>query len=164
MDPLEIKKYPEKVLRKKSKLLVEVTAEEKALFEQMLFTMKYFSGIGLAAPQIGILKEMIVAEVDRDIIRLANPEVIDIEDSDQMVEGCLSIPDVSVDIERPYKVTLKGLNEDGKIIEVKAEGLLARVLLHEIDHLKGKLIIDYMPLSDILRFAKKRRSGKHANL
>ena len=164
MEPLEIKKYPEKVLRKKSETLSRITEKEKALFDQMLFTMRHFSGIGLAAPQIGILKKMIVAEVNRQIVRLANPEIIDAGGFDHMVEGCLSVPDIGVDIERPYKAVIKGLNKNGKIVEIKAEGLLARVLLHEIDHLKGKLIIDYMPFLDTLRFASKGRVDKYADL
>jgi len=109
----------------------------------MIFTMRHFCGIGLAAPQIGILKELIVAEMEENTIMLANPEIIDVGGSVNIIEGCLSVPDVTVDIERPDKVVVRGLSEKGTIVEVKANGLLARVLQHEIDHLKGKLIIDY---------------------
>ena len=143
MNPLAIQKYPNSVLRQKCIPVSKVTSKEKELFEKMLFTMKHFCGIGLAAPQIGISKKLIVAEVEDRIVKLANPEIVDIRGSDNIAEGCLSVPDVTVDIERPNVVVVKGLNEKGKIVEVKANGLLARVLQHEIDHLKGKLITDY---------------------
>ncbi|MBN1353201.1 MAG: peptide deformylase [Candidatus Omnitrophica bacterium] len=143
MEPLVIKKYPDEFLRKNCSDIGEITHKEKELFEKMLFTMKHFCGIGLAAPQIGISRKMIVAEVQERIIKLANPEVIDERGSGNMTEGCLSVPDVTVDIERPDRIVVRGLSEKGKIVEIKATGLLARVVQHEIDHLGGKLIIDY---------------------
>jgi len=150
MEPLEIKKYPDDVLRQHS---VDIGIEEiidkgANLFEQMFFTMKHFKGIGLAAPQIGINKKILVAEVEGKIIRLANPEIIKINGTDKMTEGCLSVPNFSVEIERFYKIVVKGFNEKGKILFIEAEGLLARVLQHEIDHLNGKLIIDYLPFGE----------------
>ena len=159
MEPLVIKKYPDKILRKRCVPVEKVTEKEKVLFEKMLFTMKHFCGIGLAAPQIGISKKLIVAEVEERTIKLANPEIIKIKGTDNMVEGCLSLPGFSVDIKRPYEVIVKGLNKKGQIVEVKAKGLLARVLQHETDHLKGKLIIDYMsPLEKVkFKLRNKRR-------
>ncbi len=143
MIPLEIRKYPDKLLRKKCNPINEVSKREKKIFKEMLFTMKYFKGIGLAAPQIGILERLIVANVEEETIMLSNPEVIDKKGFDIMKEGCLSIPDVSVELKRPFEITAKGLNEKGELIELKTNGLLARVLQHEIDHLNGRLIIDY---------------------
>lgn len=143
MNPLVIKKHPNKILREECTQVEKITNREKKLFDKMFFTMKYFCGIGLAASQIGISKRLIVACVEERTIKLANPEIIDIRGSDNMVEGCLSIPDITVDIKRPFEVVIKGLNEKGKNTEIKAKGLLARVLQHEIDHLKGRLIIDY---------------------
>jgi len=157
MEPLAIKKYPDKILRKNCIELEEITDKEKKLFEKMLFTMKHFCGIGLAAPQIGISKKLIVAEVDEHAVKLANPEIIKIKGTDNMKEGCLSIPDMGVDIERSYEAVVKGLNENGQIVEIKAKGLLARVLQHEIDHLYGKLIVDYLPLREKLKFQMKIR-------
>ncbi len=145
MELLEIRKDPNEVLRKNSSDIEKITDKEKGLFEKMLFTMKYFQGIGLAAPQIGINKKLIVAEVGEKSIKLANPEIIKINGTDKMIEGCLSVPNLSVEIERFCEVTVKGLNEKGKMVYIKAKGLLARVLQHEIDHLYGKLIIDYLP-------------------
>ncbi len=157
MEPLAIKKYPDKILRKNCIELEEITDKEKELFEKMLFTMKHFCGIGLAAPQIGISKKLIVAEVDEYAVKLANPEIVKIKGTDNMKEGCLSIPDMGVDIERSYEAVVKGLNENGQIVEIKAKGLLARVLQHEIDHLYGKLIVDYLPLREKLKFQMKIR-------
>lgn len=167
MEPLEIKKYPDSVLRKKALEIKEITGKEVRLFEEMLFTMRHFAGIGLAAPQIGISKNLIVVDIGEGPIKLANPAVLSAQGSDKMEEGCLSMPGVVVVIDRPDKIVVSGLNEKGRIVELEAQGLLARVLQHEIDHLRGKLIIDYMSLLDKLillkpKFAKAK--DKRANL
>jgi len=141
---LEIRKYSDKILRKECEALKNITEAERRVFDEMLFTMKHFRGIGLAAPQVGICKRLIVAVVGENIIKLANPEIIDRSGMDSMREGCLSVPDIMVTIKRPYKIVIEGLDEQGKLVRLKAEGLLARVLQHETDHLKGKMIIDYM--------------------
>lgn len=152
MEPLEIRKYPDKILRKSCIYVEKFTEEEKELLEKMYFTMKHFCGIGLAAPQIGISKKLIVAEVEEKAIKLANPEIIKSNGNECMTEGCLSVPDVRVDIKRPDRITIKGLNEKGRSVELKATGLLARVLQHEIDHLKSRLITDYMSTQEKLKF------------
>jgi len=128
--------------------------------------MRHFTGIGLAAPQIGIAKSLIVADIGEGIVRLANPVILRTKGSDKMQEGCLSIPGVGVVIDRPDEIIVSGLNEKGKLIELEAHGLLARVLQHEIDHLKGKLIIDYVSLLEkMILFKSKFSKGrdKHAN-
>lgn len=167
MEPLEIKKYPDSVLRKKALEIKEITGKEVRLFEEMFFTMRHFAGIGLAAPQIGISKNLIVVDIGEGPIKLANPVVLSAQGPDKMEEGCLSMPGVVVAIDRPDKIVVSGLNEKGRIVELEAQGLLARVLQHEIDHLKGKLIIDYMGLLEKLmllkpKFAKAK--DKYANL
>ncbi|MBL7198413.1 MAG: peptide deformylase [Candidatus Omnitrophica bacterium] len=157
MELLEIKKYPNKILRKRCQPIEKIAKRELELFEKMLFTMRHFSGIGLAAPQIGILQRLIVADIGEGVIKLANPEIIKAEGIDNMEEGCLSVPDATVDIERPYEVIVKGLNEKGETAEARAKGLLARVLQYEIDHLIGKLIIDYMRFSQKIKFKLESR-------
>lgn len=157
MELLLIDKYPDKILKKNCVRVDEVTDKEKELFENMLFTMRHFAGIGLAAPQIGISKRLIVAEVEEKVIKLANPEIIETKGAEKMEEGCLSVPDTIVKIERPYEASIKGLNEKGDEVEIKTEGLLARVLQHEIDHLDGRLIIDYMTILEELNFKLKHR-------
>ena len=146
MAPLEIKKHPDKILRKNCEPVRNVTEKEREIFNEMLFTMRHFCGIGLAAPQVGISKRLIVASVEDVTIKLANPEILDTSGSDTISEGCLSVVNTVIDIKRPTVITVRGLNEESKIIELKTSGLLARVIQHEIDHLNGRLIIDYMGL------------------
>ena len=152
MEPLIIKKYPDNILRKQCKPIEEITEKEIELFQDMLFTMEHFAGVGLAAPQIGIARKMIVAEVDNRIIKLANPQIVGMRGADSMAEGCLSVPDVTVDIQRPDEVIVQGLDDKGNIVEMRMEGLLARVVQHEIDHLNGRLIIDYMNMAEKLKY------------
>lgn len=149
---LKIVKYPDKILREPSQVVSRITEKEIKLFQDMLLTMRHFSGIGLAAPQVGINQRLIVVEVDGQILKLANPEVIKAQGKEQMEEGCLSAPGILVNIERPYEIIVRALNEENKIVEISAKGLLARAILHEIDHLNGKTIIDYMTLLKKLRF------------
>ena len=166
MEILKIREYPDSILRKKCTLVEEITGKETALFVQMLFTMQHFAGIGLAAPQIGIAKNLIVADIGEGTVCLANPVILHAKGLDTFVEGCLSIPGMGVKIERPDEIIVRGLNEKGKVAELHARGILARVLQHEIDHLKGKLIIDYLNLLEKfkLRLHKRRRGVLHANL
>ena len=155
---LEIKKYPDKILREGSCAVEKIAEREMRIFEDMFSTMRNSSGIGLAAPQIGINQRLIVADMDGQLLKLANPEVIKAEGKDKMEEGCLSVPGALVNIERAYEVVVKGLNEKGEAVEIKARGLLARILLHEIDHLNGKLIIDHMNFFKKVRFKICRRN------
>ena len=166
MEPLEIKKYPDSILRRKAFEVKEITEREIRLFEEMLFTMRHFAGIGLAAPQIGISRNLIVADIGNGAVMLANPRILQRKGSGKMEEGCLSIPGIGVVIDRPEEVIVSGFNEKGKIIELKAQGLLARVFQHEIDHLGGKLIIDYLNLLEKfkLRLQTRRRSAQYASL
>ena len=157
MDLLIVRKYPDKILKERCISVEDITAKEKELFEKMLFTMRYLCGIGLAAPQIGIPKRLIVADVEGETIKLADPELIETKGSESMEEGCLSVPDTIVKIKRPYEAVIKGLNEKGDKVEIKTEGLLARVLQHEIDHLEGKTIIDRMTILEELDFKLKNR-------
>jgi len=166
MEPLEIKKYPDSVLRKKCILVERITETEVRLFEEMLFTMRHFAGIGLAAPQIGITRNMVVADIGEGPIMLANPKILNSRGAEKMEEGCLSIPGVEVIVERADEIIISGLNEKDESIKLKAQGLLARVLQHEIDHLNGKLIIDYLNILEKfkLRLHTRRRIEQHANL
>ena len=161
MEPLKIIKYPDKVLRCNVIDVEEITDKEIALFSKMVFTMKHFCGIGLAAPQIGISKKWIVADVEGRIVKLANPEILDFKGINNMTEGCLSVPDITVDIKRPDRIIVKGFNETGKEVEVNAKGLLARVLQHEIDHLKGVLIIDRAGMLKKIKYKWKNYRGQN---
>lgn len=156
-DLLDIKKYPHTILRKRCELVKQAGEYERNLLHHMLQTMRYFRGIGLAAPQVGIGKQLIVADVGDNHIMLINPYIVKIEGKDSMSEGCLSIPEFTWEVERSYAVVVRGLDGNGVKKEIKAEGLLARVLQHEIDHLYGKLIIDYQPFFKRLTFICKNR-------
>ncbi|MDD5020231.1 MAG: peptide deformylase [Candidatus Omnitrophica bacterium] len=166
MEPFEICKYPDNILRKRCARVERITGVETRLFEMMLFTMRYFGGIGLAAPQIGIARNLIVADIGEGPVRLADPVILHVKGSDKMKEGCLSIPGVGVVIDRPDEIVVNGLDERGKAVEFNARGLLARVLQHEIDHLKGKLIIDTLSLFEKikLRWHARRRIVPYAYL
>lgn len=134
----------DELLRQKSEPIEEVTPEIAALAEEMFQTMIDAQGVGLAAPQVGILKRMFVLIADDDVRRVfINPQIIatSTELSDYE-EGCLSIPKVYEKITRPVKVTVQALNEKGKPFTLEADGLLARIIQHEYDHLEGQLYID----------------------
>ncbi|MBN1621500.1 MAG: peptide deformylase [Endomicrobiales bacterium] len=157
MEILDVKQYPLRILRKKCKPVRGITREDTALFDRMLHTMKYYRGVGLAAPQIGISKQLIVANIGEGAVKLANPRIVQRSGIDEMEEGCLSVPEKRVNVKRTYKIVVEGLNNNGKTVEIKAEGLLARVLQHEIDHLSGKLIIDYLPFFERINYKVRAR-------
>jgi peptide deformylase len=163
MAPLRIIKFPESVLAKKSKPIELVSSDERELLKDMLETMYLNQGIGLAAPQVGVSKRAIVVDVGEGPTQLINPIIIEKIGREVGQEGCLSLPEVMVDIKRARKIKYKGLDKDGRLIEDEAEGLLARAIQHEIDHLDGRVIIDYA--NPIKRIFLKRRliKDKQAN-
>ncbi|MGH4125406.1 MAG: peptide deformylase [Clostridium sp.] len=130
------------VLRKKSKYVDKIDKRILQLMDDMAETMYKERGVGLAAPQVEILKRIIVVDIGEGLIKLVNPEIIAIEGEQQDTEGCLSIPGIIGEVKRPYKVKVKAINEIGKNVEIQATGLLARAFCHEIDHLNGILFID----------------------
>jgi len=148
MPVYEIRKYGDPILREKSKRLEDIGPKEQKIFSIMAETMYKARGIGLAAPQIGIEYQMIIADAGDKLIKLANPVIIAKEGENFLEEGCLSIPDVIVGIKRARKILVKGWNEKGKEIEMELEDLPARVILHEVDHLLGVLIVDYASLQE----------------
>ena len=140
---LKIRLYGDPVLRKKAKAVRIVSDKERELLDMMLSTMRSSGGIGLSAPQVGIDKAMIVAEVPGKILKIVDPKIIKNSGSDILEEGCLSIPGVCVEINRPSKIVVGFLNEDNKKTKLELDGILARIIQHEMDHLIGKLIVDY---------------------
>ncbi len=162
MPPLQIARFPESVLTKKSKPIKLVTSHERELLDKMLETMYLNQGIGLAAPQVGVSKRAIVVDAGEGPISLINPIVVQKRGQEAGKEGCLSLPEVMVEIKRAQWIKYRGLDGEGKLVEREAEGLLARAIQHEVDHLDGKLIIDYAnPIKRIFlkrRLIKNRRS------
>lgn len=138
----EIRILGDEILRKKSKEVKHIDKKIKELLDDMTETMLEYDGVGLAAPQIGILKRIIVVLNGKEIIKLINPVIIEEEGSVIDSEGCLSVQKKTVKVERPKKITVKALNEDGEKIVFSAENFLGRVICHEIDHLDGILIVD----------------------
>ena len=123
----------------------------------MAETMYRSRGIGLAASQVGINRQLAVIDVgDKRLIKLINPKVVESNGAEIMEEGCLSIPNVYIHIKRARRVKIKSIDENGREYNLEATGLLARALLHEIDHLNGRLIIDYLnPIKRFLTLKKK---------
>ncbi|HZI95594.1 MAG TPA: peptide deformylase [Candidatus Paceibacterota bacterium] len=130
-------------LRQKSLPVRRINADVRSLIEQMRKVMKQNNGVGLAAIQIGEPTRIIVCEIDDKFYAFINPEIIkSFPETSAMEEGCLSLPNMYGEVERPKKISLKAIDFDGKKIKIKAFGLLARVVQHEIDHLDGILFID----------------------
>ena len=134
------------VLRQETTLVTGVTDELRRLMDDMFETMYAANGIGLAAPQIGRPERLSVVDVDDKPFVIINPEIVLAEGKQRSEEGCLSIPEVFGEVERAEHVVVRALDRDGKPFEVDATGLLATCLQHEIDHLHGRLFIDYLSL------------------
>ncbi|HHW02937.1 MAG TPA: peptide deformylase [Thermoanaerobacterales bacterium] len=149
-----IRKYGDEILRKKAREVTVFDDNLKILLEDMAETMKDAKGVGLAAPQVGILKRAVVIDVGDGLIELINPEIVFEEGEVVEVEGCLSIPGVNGEVARPKKVKVKAFDRNGNRIEVEGEDWLARALCHEIDHLNGILFID-----KVIKFVKPDSEG-----
>ena len=134
----------DEILRKKSKEVEVVDDKIKQILEDMVETLHYYNGVGLAGPQIGLLKRLIVIDLydDKGPIKLVNPKIIKQKGEQEVEEGCLSFPNEFAKIIRPAEVVIEALNENGKKIKLKGDGLLAQAISHEIDHLDGILFVD----------------------
>jgi peptide deformylase len=142
---LDIRVLGDPVLRKPTKPVTEVTDELRKLIADMFETMYAAEGIGLAAPQVGRTERITVVDVEGKKYVLVNPEVLDRSGpADKAEEGCLSIPDIYGDVERPSEVTVRALDENGSEYQLTASELLGRCIQHEVDHLDGRLFIDYL--------------------
>jgi peptide deformylase len=147
---LHIYTAPDPILKKKAKPVDRVDGEIRQLMDDMLETMYAAPGIGLAAPQVGVLKRVIVIDVARDgedpePLRIANPELVWVSDDDQSFEeGCLSLPEHYAEVVRPRAIRVRFVDHENEIRELEAEGLLATCIQHEIDHLDGILFVDHI--------------------
>jgi len=132
-----------RTLQQKSLSVKHIDSEARSLIEQMKEIMSQNNGVGLAAIQIGVPLRIIICQIDGKFYALINPEITKFfPETSIMEEGCLSLPNIYGEVERPEKITVKAINFDGKKIKLKAFGLLARVIQHEIDHLDGILFVD----------------------
>jgi peptide deformylase len=157
----QIRTAPDPVLKRKAKKVHNIDGSVKKLIRDMLETLHAEPGrVGLAAPQVGVSLRVIVIGIpeEEDII-LVNPEIVRHRGERMVDEGCLSVPGYFGQMERSELVTVKGRDHNGKEIRIKAEGLLAQALEHEIDHLNGKLYIDYPEARETLRKVQPDETG-----
>jgi len=159
---LDILHYPDKRLRTVAKPVEKVDASIKKLVDDMFETMYVAPGIGLAATQVDVHKQVIVIDVSEEKnqpLCLINPQIIAEEGTETCDEGCLSVPDIYETVKRSEKVTVKALDQNGDEYTLQADELLAVCIQHEMDHLKGKLFVDY--LSPLKQQRIKKRLLKH---
>ena len=146
MSVLDIHVLGAPILRQETQPVAAMTPELRQLVDDMFETMYVAKGIGLAAPQVGRRERLFVADVDDQPLVLVNPEVVLAEGTARGEEGCLSIPEIYGDVDRAARVVMRGLDREGRTIEVEATELLARCMQHELDHLNGKLFLDHLGL------------------
>lgn len=153
----EIRKIGDPVLRRKARKIEKVNKDVQKLLDDMIETMRAGNGVGLAAPQVGVLQRALVVEIEANekipgsgvTYALINPEIVrQSEETWESQEGCLSIPGWRGEVERPLRIVVKALDREGNRIRLEAEGWVARVLQHEIDHLEGVLFIDKLTAPD----------------
>lgn len=161
---LKIRFYGDPSLRRTSKPVKEVTDKERGILSEMCELMRLSGGVGLAAPQVGINRQIIMVDVGEGLVTLVNPRIIKKSGSMTMEEGCLSLPGIYVRVKRAKKITVAGLNELNEEVAITASDIFARALQHEIDHLMGKLIIDYAGLMQKMSLRKKLKSIKEASV
>jgi peptide deformylase len=163
----EILKYPHPVLKERSREVDQIDGDLKRLIQDMTETMYDAGGVGLAAPQVGISRRVIVVDVSpidpqQSLLAMINPVIVVGEGDVDHEEGCLSVPDCLEKVKRKEKVQVRGISPDGLKVEISGEGMLAFALQHEIDHLNGVLILDRVsPLKrDIYRRKVKKERRK----
>jgi peptide deformylase len=164
----EIRTYPDPVLRNKTARVEKIDSSLERLIEDMVATMHAAPGVGLAANQVGVALQLAVIDLSsrenedqrHPLLVIINPEILSMEGSISEEEGCLSIPDYAEKVKRAARVKVRAQDRTGKVFEIEAEGLLAKALQHEIDHLNGLLFIDH--LSPLKKNIFKRRYKKMA--
>jgi peptide deformylase len=140
------------VLRQKARRVTATDSSIQRLIDDMIETMQQASGVGLAAPQIGVPLRVVVIQLpDEEPVALINPEMVKRSGEREVVEGCLSVPGYAGDIKRSVSVTVKARDRQGKSVRIKASGLMAQALEHELDHLNGVLFVDHVESPDKLR-------------
>ncbi len=155
---LDILIYPDPRLHAKARPVEQVDRRIQTLIVDMSETMYAAPGIGLAAPQVNVLERIIVIDISDSkdsLLTMVNPEIINSEGSAELEEGCLSVPGIYAQISRGNKIHVRALDRDGKPFELTAEGLLGACIQHEIDHLDGKVFVDYLSRMKKDRIKKK---------
>jgi peptide deformylase len=165
MSRKEILIYPETALKTKAEAINKIDLDIVTLVDDMKDAMYNAPGVGLAAPQVGFSKRLILVDPTAkkesgSLLVMINPVIVEQEGSVEESEMCLSVPEISVDVKRAEKILVKGVTLSGKEIQIEAEGFLARIFQHEIDHLNGKVILDYASTLKRAIYLKKRKKGK----
>ena len=158
MSILAILKFPDERLRTRAKPVVMVTDETRKIVDDMLETMYGAPGIGLAATQVNIHQQIVVLDVSEEKnepLCLINPVIVSKDGIEEYEEGCLSVPGIYETVERAEHIKMKALNRDGEVFELETDGLLAICIQHELDHLQGKLFVDYLSPLKRNRIRKK---------
>jgi peptide deformylase len=158
----EIKVYPATVLRQRAKEVERFDSSVRSLVDRMTDIMYQADGVGLAAPQIGQSKRVIVIDVGEGPFSLVNPEIVEREEEGESVEeGCLSLPGIRIDVTRPKAISVRGVDDKGETVVKTVEGMWARAFQHEIDHLNGVMIIDHASFvqKTLLKTKLKRLQG-----
>ena len=146
MAVLGIRMFGDPILRQRAREVGEITDLHKTLIANMIETMREAPGIGLAAPQVGVLERIFVYALDDTVGAIINPEmIVRSKETETDIEGCLSLPGLQYPVERAVSVTIRGVDENGEAVEIDAGGLLAVVFQHEFDHIDGVLFIDHLP-------------------
>lgn len=151
------------VLHQKAKRVRKIDDSIQKLIDNMIETMYEIEGIGLAAPQVGVPLQVVVIQLpdEEDVITLINPEIVKTsEETEMMMEGCLSLPGYNGDVKRSTSITVKARDRQGKPIRIKGEGLLAQVLQHETDHINGIVFVDHLESIDELRKNEENEEEK----
>lgn len=149
---LTILRLSNQSLRKKAAKVDRITETELKILSDMTETMYVNSGVGLAATQVGVDKQLAVIDIGKGLVKMINPCLVKKEGTEAQDEGCLSVPNTTVKVKRAKKVIVDFLNESGEVCRISADGLFARAIQHELDHLAGRLIVDYMsPIKKIFR-------------
>ena len=163
---LDILIYPDSRLHNKAKPVAQVDSRIQKLIDDMSETMYTAPGIGLAAPQVNVPERIIVVDISDkkdSLLAMVNPEIISSEGEDEHEEGCLSVPGVYAPVKRYKKIRVQALDKDGNSFELDAEGLLGVCIQHEIDHLDGKVFVDYLSHLKQDRIKKKmQKSMRHS--
>ena len=155
---LNVLHYPDPRLRKKALPVENVDSEVKQLVDDMFETMYQAPGIGLAATQANVQKRVIVIDISEDKsnpLCFINPEIVSSDGQEEMEEGCLSVPGIYEKVKRAERIKVRALNRDGESFEMQADGLLSVCIQHEMDHLEGKLFVDYLSELKRQRIRKK---------
>jgi peptide deformylase len=155
----KLKLYPDRVLRQKAKPVIDLDGDLHNFISRMAKLMYENHGIGLAAPQLGVLQRIVMADIGEGLLTLINPVIIEQEGQDRFEEDCLSLPGIRVQIDRNFTILVQGVDTEGTIKQIELNGMMSRIIQHEIDHLNGVLIIDYASVAE--KFFLKEKLEQH---